>query len=154
MFYSASTGGFYTREIHGGNIPEDAVEITDDDHAALMAEQSSGKIIQADKNGKPIAADPPPLTQEQLVATFTDLIQKRLDDFAKTRNYDGILSACTYATSAVAKFKSEGQYCVDARDSTWSAAYTILDEVQYGTRQMPVTIADIEADLPILAWPA
>ena len=28
MFYSKSTGGFYDAEIHGNNIPSDAVEIT------------------------------------------------------------------------------------------------------------------------------
>ena len=44
--------------------------------------------------------------------------QKRLDDFAKTRNYDGILSACTYATSEVPKFNAEGVYCVQIRDAT------------------------------------
>lgn len=87
------------------------------------------------------------------VAEFTTAIQERLDGFARTRNYDSILSACTYATSAVAKFKTEGQACVNLRDATWAAAYDILAKVQAGKRTMPATLADIEADLPALEWP-
>lgn len=93
-------------------------------------------------------------TPSQLQAAFVAAIQQRLDDFARTRNYDGILSACTYATSTVPKFAAEGQACVDLRDATWSAAYAILAEVQAGTRPMPASLADIEADLPALGWPA
>lgn len=93
-------------------------------------------------------------TQDQLQVLFTAAIQLRLDDFARTRNYDNILSACTYATSPSLKFSSEGEACVDLRDATWSAAYAILAEVQAGHRPMPESIEDIEADLPPLAWPA
>ena len=89
-----------------------------------------------------------------VLAAFTAAIQARLDAFARTRNYDGILSACTYATSLVPKFKAEGQYCAEARDDTWVAAYGILASVNAGTRPMPAGVADIEADLPALAWPA
>jgi hypothetical protein len=88
---------------------------------------------------------------EQLKASIVVSVQSRLDDFAKTRNYDGILSACTYATSSVAKFAAEGQYCVEARDNTWSTLYTILTEVEAGTRTVS-SFADIEADLPVLEW--
>lgn len=97
---------------------------------------------------------PIPPTAQQIEAAFTASIQKRLDDFARTRNYDSILSACTYATSAVAKFKTEGQACVNLRDATWAAAYNILANVQAGKRPMPTSIADIEADLPVAVWPA
>lgn len=95
----------------------------------------------------------PPKTPEQIVAEFTAAIQQRLDDFAKTRGYDSILSACTYATSTVPKFAAEGQHCVDARDATWRTCYAILEAVQTGARPMP-TLADIEAELPALEWPA
>lgn len=67
MFYAKSTGGFYTREIHGGNIPADAVEISNDEHAELMAGQSSGQIITADADGNPILQDPPPLAPNQII---------------------------------------------------------------------------------------
>ena len=79
--------------------------------------------------------------------------QQRLDDFARTRNYDGILSASTYATSTIPKFAAEGQYAVQARDATWAALYQFMADVQAGTRPVPTGFADIEPDLPALEWP-
>jgi hypothetical protein len=116
-------------------LPLGCVSLTDEQYQAIAAEQN-----------KP--------TAQQIEAQFTAFIQQRLDDFARTRNYDSILSACTYATSTVAKFKTEGQACVNLRDATWAAAYTILANVQAGKRPMPTSIADIEADLPAAVWPA
>lgn len=71
MLYSKNTNGFYSRDIHGDNIPEDAVEITTEQHAALLDGQSQGKIISADENGYPILIDPPPLTAEQIQEAVT-----------------------------------------------------------------------------------
>ena len=153
MFYSPLKNGFYDPAIHGDNIPADAVEITDTEHQALLDGQSAGKLIQADIEGRPTLADRPPPTPEQIVAQYTGAVQQHLDTFARTRNYDGILSACTYATGTVPKFKAEGQYAVEARDATWSKSYEIMAEVQSGTRQMP-TIEELISELPALAWPA
>ncbi len=89
-----------------------------------------------------------------LIASVTAQTQERLDAFSRTRGYDGILSACTYASSAVQKFAIEGQYCVDARDATWDALYTLMAEVEAGQRPMPSGYADIEPLLPALEWPA
>lgn len=69
MYYAKSTGGFYSAEIHGDNIPADAVEITADDHAALLAGQAQGKSIVADASGRPVLADPPKPTVAQLQAS-------------------------------------------------------------------------------------
>lgn len=68
MYYSKQTNGFYTREIHGDNIPADAVEITQEQHAALLQGQSEGKQITADENGYPVLVDPPAPTTEQLAS--------------------------------------------------------------------------------------
>ena len=101
---------------------------------------------------------PPPPTPEELekrlISRITFETQQRLDAFAQTRNYDGIMSACTYATSAIPKFAEEGQYCVTARDTTWATLYTIMAEVEAQTRPMPSGYSDIEPLLPVLAWPA
>jgi hypothetical protein len=96
---------------------------------------------------------PPQKPIEQIQAEIVTDTQKRLDDFAKTRNYDGILSLCTYASSPNVKFQAEGQYGVDARDTTWTKLYQIFAEVEALTRPMPTSYADIESELPTLAWP-
>ncbi|MCG9064731.1 DUF4376 domain-containing protein [Laribacter hongkongensis] len=65
MFYSATTHGFYDSSINN-TIPADAVEITAEQHAALLAGQSAGKLIMADEQGHPILADLPPVTLDTL----------------------------------------------------------------------------------------
>ena len=152
MFYSKTTGGFYDPAIHGDNIPADAIEITKEEHAALMEGQSQGKLIQADANGRPVLVNPPPPTPEQIIAQYTAGVQQHLDTFAHTRNYEGILSAATYATSTVSKFKVEGQYAVEARDATWAKCYEVLASVEAGSRPMP-TLDEMLAELPELVWP-
>lgn len=59
MFYSKSTGGFYDPFFHAPEqIPADAVEITEEDHANLMAAQSLGNAIGANGEGFPVAVPP------------------------------------------------------------------------------------------------
>ena len=94
--------------------------------------------------------DPAPV--EQIVAVVTQAVQQRLDDFARARNYDGILSACTYATSTVPKFAAEGQYAVQARDASWAACYQTMADVQSGRRAMP-SVEQVLSELPTLEWP-
>lgn len=90
---------------------------------------------------------------QDLQRSIVSLTQRRLDDFARTRGYDSILSACSYATSLTVKFQQEGRYCVAARDETWVKLTRILDEVLTGQRQMPAGYTDIEPELPPLVWP-
>ena len=58
-YYSKSTGGFYDSTIHT-TWPEDAVWITDEQHAALLAGQSSGQVIMPGEDGKPVLASKAP----------------------------------------------------------------------------------------------
>lgn len=105
-------------------------------------------------DGQAFTPAPPPVkSPDQLQKEVIDAAQQRLDTFAKSRGYDGILSLCTYATSSYPKFQAEGQYGVTARDGTWSKLYEILLAVQDGTRPVPSGYAEIEPELPALVWP-
>lgn len=81
------------------------------------------------------------------------LVQQRLDDFAKMRNYDGIMSLCTYATDPNPRFALEGQRGVDLRSATWAALYALMAGVEAGSVPVPTTYAEVEAVLPSLSWP-
>ena len=88
----------------------------------------------------------------QIIAQYTAAVQHRLDAFFQGRGYDDVLSAATYATSGVPKFKVEGQYAVEARDTTWAKCYEILAAVESGTQPMP-SQDELLAELPPLVWP-
>lgn len=108
----------------------------------------------------PIAADATeipytivPRPAEQIVANLTNVVQAYLDATARQRNYDGILSLCSYAASAHPKFGPEGLAGVAWRDAVWASCYSILADVQAGQRTVP-TADELMAELPAMAWPA
>ncbi len=59
IYYSKASGGFYDDQIHS-RLPEDAVAISTEQHAALLAGQSQGQVIMPGKDGKPVLAEQPP----------------------------------------------------------------------------------------------
>ena len=87
----------------------------------------------------------------QAIDALKESVRQRLDDFAATRGYDSMLSACSYATSSVPAFADEGRQCVTLRDATWSAWVKMLDDVAAGSRTLP-TLDELLAELPTLAW--
>lgn len=84
---------------------------------------------------------------------LTGVIQQHLDTVAQQRNYDGILSLCTYATSAHLRFATEGQAGVEWRSSVWAMGYQLLDEALAGERDIP-SDAELIALLPEMQWPS
>jgi len=94
--------------------------------------------------------------QEEFLAStksrLTSAIQSMLDETARERGYDSILSLCTYATSTAAKFAAEGQAGVSWRDEAWTMGYSILADVESGARAIP-TEAELLSELPNFVWP-
>lgn len=79
--------------------------------------------------------------------------QRRLDAFAQTKGYENINSATTYISSSVTKYKNEGTYASTVRDSTWTALYQIIDDVNDGKRNQIKEFSEIVSELPTLVWP-
>lgn len=150
MFYSPSASGFYAPEIHGDAIPADAVEITREHYETLLAGQSNGQRIVADAMGRPVLADAPAPTPEQIVAAIADAVQAHMDAAAKAAGYDDVKSAVTYAEEpAVPRFQQEGRAFRAWRSLVWAKCYELLDAVQAGTRP-PMTAEQVIAELPAL----
>lgn len=89
---------------------------------------------------------------DQLKYSVIQGAQLLLDEFARSRGYDDILSACSYASSAVPSFAAEGQRCMELRDQMWTKLNQMLMEVESGKRPVPAKLDDVLIDLPVLAW--
>lgn len=95
IYYSKSTNGFYSAAIHGDAIPAAAVEITTDEYVALLDGQSLGKRIVADADGRPMLADPPAPTFDELkAAKNAEINQARATANTSTFTHDGKAFGC------------------------------------------------------------
>lgn len=88
------------------------------------------------------------LTKEEIIKN----VQVYLDTAAQVREYDNMLSLCTYATSTVEKFRIEGQCGVEFRDVVWTKTYELLGKIEDGTLPMPETYQQFLEQLPEIVW--
>ena len=142
---------FQIGQLFVGSYPEAAAE--------WCNATQQGHIEEIDRQaGKPdterrflIVANAPYVeTPEETQARYTQAAQDALDDFARTRGYDGIMSACSYAVSTDEQFRREAECCVALRDATWRRAYAILAAVLAGTMELP-TVEEFLDMLPVSA---
>ena len=115
IYYSASTAGFYDDGIHT-TLPSDVVEITREEHQALLVAQSEGKIITAGADGRPeaLAPAPPSLDEAKTAARakvdalrqaeeekgFVYSFPGPVDDVVQTRNIRDLLNVQSMVTTA------------------------------------------------------
>lgn len=94
-------------------------------------------------------------TLKQFLETLSNEVQQHLDEFAWSRGYNNILSACSYVTSSVPAYVKDAEYAIQARDVTWAAATIIFNKIKSGELVIEDTSApfDIISQLPALAWP-
>lgn len=80
---------------------------------------------------------------------YTAAVQAMLDDKARGHHYDDIVSACSYA-AAPNPFQAEGIAFVSWRGACWALCYSLMAEVQAGTRPQP-TIPQLVAAMPVFS---
>lgn len=85
-------------------------------------------------------------TIDDISKQFSDAIQTYMDDAARGRGYDNILSACSYAYPGNT-FQAESESFVVWRSAVWNYCYGELQKVKDGTRTMP-TVEQIISELP------
>lgn len=123
---------------------------------AYDAGQADLYVAAIEAGGTDVTGSWPPAkaspTDDEVIAALTADVQAWLDTEARTREYDGILSLCTYASDPDPGFAAEGQAGVVWRGSVWRACYTIMADVKAGNRTVP-TAEDLIAALPPMVWP-
>lgn len=146
MYFSKSTLGFYNEHLSAKDLPGDVVKVSDTTYAHVMGMQAQGMFVSADSNGNPIAVA---ATQADVIAGFAAALTGALDAQARAWQYDSILSASTYVSSAIAKYAAEAKALMAWRDAAWVAADTLLAAVQAGKSPAPVdTPSFLTAVLP------
>ena len=99
--------------------------------------------------------------------SIIDQVQKRLNDFAATKNYYSIDSIAKYTgitdqdildmpesiRASATSMRDECRYLAKQVASTWASCYKILSDVDSGVREVPSGFSDIVGDLPELEWP-
>lgn len=153
FFYSSATRGFYSSYVHGELIPEDAVAISAEAHAALVEGQATGREIVPDTNGVPHLADPAPPTPQQLLGQYRLAVQGHIDQVAGQRGYDSGTSCASYAESTVPGWAAEASAMILWRDAVWQQVLSTFADVQSGKAEIPA-LEDLIADLPTIDWPA
>jgi len=101
-----------------------------------------------------------PLSDEEKAAQLsrhkfkiTGDAQRHLDQAAIDRGYDSAERCISYITSTNTVWAADANTMNVWRDGVWSALFTILTDVEAGTRAAPAGFEDIEAELPALVWP-
>jgi len=93
-------------------------------------------------------------SRDSMVAVSSAAIQTELDRVARSRGYDSIVSACSYAAqSEGAPFQAEGAAFLAWRSAVWANAYAVLAEVEAGNRALP-TPEEAVSMMPTLSLPS
>ena len=127
IFFSPGTGFFYDDQINSV-IPDDVLEYSAEDRAALQALESHGRRIVAGADGYPVLIDPPPLTPEEAAAierTWRDA-QLAATDGVVTRHRDE-LEEGAMTTLTVEQYTDLQVYRRQLRDWPQGAEFPLVD---------------------------
>jgi hypothetical protein len=113
--------GRYTSGIHGDNIPDDAVEVTEEVFNASMQMQRPALI-----NNELVELPPEPLTPEQLTQQAKSAVYVLLDKTAQQYDYRNFAEVSQFLNSGTWKAEADG--LLAWQDAVWVKAYELLKE--------------------------
>ncbi len=139
--------GFYSDELHGENIPVEAIEITEEQWQEFINHPRLRKWVDGDV----VAAEPP--TTALTIIDYENAIQNLVDSTARERQFRDGVTLASYTASTKPKWAAEAQAFVAWRDNVWFYAYGELAKVQAGQRPQP-TVGQFLDEIAPIAWPA
>ena len=126
--------GRYLAEIHGENIPQDAIEVSEELFNASIQMQRPALV-----NSELIELPLPEPTQDALAKQSKSAVYQLLDKTAKQYDYRNFSEVAQFVNSGVWKAEADG--LLAWQDALWVRAYELLKE--------PITsVDDFVAQLP------
>ncbi len=113
--------GRYLTDIHGDNIPDDAVEITEELFSLSIYMQRPALI-----NGELVELPPEAPTPEQLSALVKSAVYALLDETARQYDYRNMAEVAQFVQSST--WKEEANALLEWQDAVWIKAYELLKE--------------------------
>lgn len=93
-----------------------------------------------------------PALVAQVYKLTSEYATSKLNAFAQERGYDNIYTLCDYRDSMFDKFRIEGLRGYQLRDQVWIALTSYFSEVMAGTKPVPTSITEIDAQFPAMTW--
>jgi len=91
--------------------------------------------------------------QARLASTWMNTaIKTLLDETARSRGYDDIISLCSYAVSENPAYRAEALAAIAWRDAVSACMVEIIDGIKSKNRSAPTRAAFLAA-LPTINWP-
>lgn len=109
------------------------------------------KDPMASVEAKPIS-EIDPATIQHVYSLAGDYISVKLDEFARTKQYNDFIHLTGYRYSAIPSFAAEAMRGYTLRDQIWANLLGYFTEVTSGAVPVPTSIADIDAVIPNLTW--
>ncbi len=138
--------GFYDIDLHGDNIPQEAVEITDAQWGEFITHMGLRKWLE----GEIVTVEPS--TAPATITDYENAIQNLVDSTARERQFRDGVTLASYTASTKPKWAAEAQAFVAWRDNVWFYAYGELAKVQAGQRPQP-SVELFLAEIAPIAWP-
>jgi len=138
--------GFYSHEVHGDNIPEGAVEISESEWNDLLDNPGLRKWV----DGEIVVIDP--ISAPASITDYENAIQNLVDSTARERQFRDGVTLASYIGSTIPKWAAEAQAFVAWRDNVWRYSYGELAKFQAGQRPQP-TVEKFLDEIARIAWP-
>ena len=142
--YYWSGSGFLISGIN--EIPEEAVEITEEEWHALLFAQSEGKKIQTGPEGKPVAVIP------EKIVTVDDYDRAMEAHLLAERSARGYTTRepSDYKDSAVPRWAQDAEDWIAHRDAVMLYGLEVMDH--YAETGEAPTLEEFKAALPVIVW--
>ncbi|MET0322527.1 MAG: hypothetical protein ABW069_17530 [Duganella sp.] len=130
IYFSASTGSFYSPEIHGTAIPQDAKEISAKLHTDLLAANGRGMRITSDAKGNPITIPAEPPAFSALATSYLDAVRVSRENILNRLagiGFAALAANDTASSNAVAQVR---QALLDITTISTVAAATTLAQLK------------------------
>ncbi len=92
------------------------------------------------------------IDEDYVKSQLKPFVQEYLDTKIKERDYDNIVSLCSYILSTNPKSYLEAQAGIKFRDACWDKYYEVVNSIVSGSRNIP-TQEELTNELPNIEWP-